>query len=499
MEPGMRKLIQAKVITDTLFATRYFFRQENERSFIVGQHHRIIADTLDKVFSGEITRLIINMPPRYSKTEMAVKTFIAKGLAMNPASRYLHLSYSGALALDNSECAKNLVSSSWYQQLFPYVQLCKDSTAKQKWYTTAGGGVYATSSAGQVTGFGAGMVEKDDAKNIEEFSSSLEQADDNTWGGAIIIDDPLKPDDAMSPVKREKVNQRFESTIRSRANSRKTPIIVIMQRLHKQDLAGYLMELEPGKWHVLTLPALITHEDGTEEALFPLKHTVEELHDLRAANPFVFDTQYQQNPRTATDKRWAFAFSRERHCASTKYLPNAPLYVSFDFNRNPITCSMWQIHHNAFWCIDAIALEDATTRQLCQEIARRYPAAMLVVTGDAAGSAKTTMSQLNNYQDIKAFFRLSSSQMQVGTHNPPLAESYLFVNSIFERYNVIIDSDRCKPLIYDLENVLADENHKPIKDSRQNEAQRADMLDNARYFFHAFYRHVQPDNKMTAK
>jgi len=481
-----RQLITAKIFTDTLFATRYFFRKNEDRSFIVGQHHKLIAEALDRVYNGEITRLIINMPPRYGKTEMAVKTFIAKGLAMNPASKYLHLSYSSTLALDNSEAAKDMVNSEWYRDLFPYVEPKKDSKAKQKWYTTEKGGVYATSSAGQVTGFGAGIVEEE--KLINEFDVDTS----STWGGAIIIDDPLKPEDAESPVMRDKVNQRFETTIRSRANSRNTPIIVIMQRVHKDDLTGYLTRIEPDKWHVLTLPALIQHEDGSEEALFPMKHTIEELHDLEKANKYVFQTQYQQNPITASDKLWCYAFSRERHVGSVKYIPNAPLYASFDFNRNPITCSLWQIHHNTFWCVEDIALEDATTLTLCREIDRRYPKAMLVVTGDAAGSARTTMSIMNNYQAIKEYFRLASSQMQVGTKNPPLAESWIFVNSIFEQYQIVIDGQKCQHVIFDLENVQADENHKPVKTNRNNPAERADMLDNVRYFFHAFSRYINP-------
>ncbi len=148
------------IFADTLFATRYFFYAENARRFNVGEHHRRIAAALDRVFSGECTRLIINCPPRYSKTEM-LKAFVKKGLAINPASKYIMLSYSVNLALDNSERIKDAVSADWYQELFPWVKIKQDSHAKQKWYTTEGGGVYATSSDGQVTGFGAGLVRED--------------------------------------------------------------------------------------------------------------------------------------------------------------------------------------------------------------------------------------------------------------------------------------------------------------------------------------------------
>lgn len=478
-------IIRAKCMTDMLFCTRYFFREQEGRQFVVGEHHRRIAEALDSVFQGEITRLIINMPPRYSKTEMAVKMFIARGLALNPASKYIHLSYSGALALDTSEQTKGIVTSDWYRRLFPEVRLTRESQSKQKWYTTDRGGVYATSSGGQVTGFGAGLAQTSSDGEIDDFTARGRQG---VWGGAIIIDDPLKPEDAFSAVVREKVNQRFETTIRSRANSRQTPIIVIMQRLHRHDLTGYLLETEPDVWTVLSFPALTMAADGTEQALYPEKHTVEELHRLRDANRFVFETQYQQNPTEATDRRWLFAFNRERNVGRTEYHPRLPLYASFDFNRNPLTCSLWQITPEATLCVDTVRLEDATTRQVCQEIERRYPHAMLIVTGDAAGAQRTTMSAMNNFQEIKAYFRLSEAQMRVSRQNPRLAESYLFMNSVFEQHPIIVDAERCRPLIYDFENVMTDEEHRPVKTSRQNEAQQADFLDNARYFFHAFYK-----------
>jgi hypothetical protein len=87
-----RDVLRNMIFGDTLFATRFFFKQNEGRSFNVGEHHKLIAKALDKVYSGETKRLIINLPPRYSKTEMAVKSFIAKGLAINPSSKYIHLS-----------------------------------------------------------------------------------------------------------------------------------------------------------------------------------------------------------------------------------------------------------------------------------------------------------------------------------------------------------------------------------------------------------------------
>lgn len=266
--------------------TRYFFKQRQLRKFIISDHHEQIADKLEKVISGEIKRLIINIAPRYGKTELGVKNFIAYCLSQNPRARFIHLSYSDDLALDNSEEIKDLITSSEFQELYP-IKIKADAKSKKKWYTTEGGGVYATSTGGQVTGFGAGKVD-DEEEDLSTFINNAE-----SFGGAIIIDDPIKPEDAESDTIRERINNRFDSTIRNRVNSRNTPIIIIMQRVHVDDLVGHLKEVEPNTWDVLDLPCI--KEDG--EALWPFKHTIEELSRLREINPVVFDTQYLQDPK----------------------------------------------------------------------------------------------------------------------------------------------------------------------------------------------------------
>jgi len=296
-------MLRYKTQKSLLFFTRYFFVQRFKRKFVIGDHHQLICEALEKVLRGEITRLIINIAPRYGKTEVAVKNFIAHGLALNPAAKFIHLSYSDDLALDNSEEVKDIVKSVEYQELFPEVQIRQNTDSKKKWYTTEGGGVYATSAAGQVTGFGAGKVD-DEAKDLEDFMWDEKEG----FGGALIIDDPIKPEDADSELTRERVNLRFDSTIRNRVNSRKTPIILIMQRLHEHDLAGHLIANEPGKWTVLSLPSI--KEDGT--ALWPFKHTIEELRELEAINEIVFERQHLQSPKPLKGRLYQKGFRTYR-------------------------------------------------------------------------------------------------------------------------------------------------------------------------------------------
>jgi predicted phage terminase large subunit-like protein len=294
----IKKLKVAKVMcqTDLLFFISYFFKHNHKRKFVVSHHHKKICQALEKVLKGQTQRLIINIYPRAGKTEVAVKNFIAHALSIVPSAKFIHLSYSDDLALDNSESIKDMILSDAYQQMFPEVKIKKDSKAKKKWYTTEGGGVYATSASGQVTGFGAGKVDEED-KELSEFMDEMQLKEG--FGGAIIIDDPIKPDDAESSIIRDKVNNKFDSTIRSRVNSRKTPIIIIMQRLHPNDLCGYLLKNDMDDWEVLSLPA-IYEENGEQKALWPFKHTLEELFRIRGKTPqsiSTFNRQYMQDPK----------------------------------------------------------------------------------------------------------------------------------------------------------------------------------------------------------
>lgn len=262
------------------------FKAKTQRDFVWGEHHRVICKALDDVVDGKIKKLIINIAPRYGKTELVSKMFIAYGLALNPRSRFITLSYSEDLVLDNSQDINDYVRSAAFQYLYPHVQVV-DRAAK-KWYTSRGGGVYAVSTAGQVTGFGAGQMDED----TDEW---LNMQPSEKFSGAIIIDDPLKPVDADSDVEREKINSRYTTTIRSRTNSSDTPIIIVAQRLHERDFCNHVQKVEPGEWTVISLPCVITTATG-KKALWPFKHSLEELEKIRIADPIVFETQYMQNP-----------------------------------------------------------------------------------------------------------------------------------------------------------------------------------------------------------
>lgn len=315
-----KEMLAIEMLSSFQKYTKAMFRAQYHRSFIVAEHHERMFEALQRVVDGKCRRLIINIAPRYGKTELVIKSFISWCFALNPKCRFLHLSYSDILVNDNSETIRSIMSEPLYTTLFPRSALASEKGSAKRWKTKAGGELYAVSTQGQVTGFGAGNVdptveEMDGGEDVFQFDDHTNEmlgligATTNVFQGAIVIDDPIKPEDAESDIVRERINQRFESTIRNRTNSRNTPIIIIMQRLHEHDLCGYLQEIEPDEWTVLSLPAIQTDPvTGEERALWPMKHTLEELHKMREINPVVFDTQYMQDPTPREGLMYAEGF-----------------------------------------------------------------------------------------------------------------------------------------------------------------------------------------------
>lgn len=318
--------------SDLVAFTAHFFAARGE-AFYHSEHHKQIADALRMVEAGG--NLLINMPPRYGKTEIAVINWIAQSIARNPRAKFIHLSYSSELALDNSAKVRELIKSPAYQELWP-VRIKADADSKAKWYTEQGGGVYATMAGGAITGFGAGMTTNED---------------NGLFGGAIIIDDPLKADDARREIERVNVNNRLNNTIKSRRNSRRTPIVIIMQRLHEDDMSGYVLADGIGEpFHHLNLKAL--RDDGS--ALWPMKHTVEELQAMQSHDRYTFASQYQQNPVPAEGAIYKLAWFA-RHAR----LPDAPTrtmvvhswdtaYKANEHN-DPSCCTVWHVTPSLYY------------------------------------------------------------------------------------------------------------------------------------------------------
>ncbi len=263
-----------------LLFTKVFYQLRTGRKFSVSQptcrepHVITLCRALTQTLEGEMPLLLINIPPRYGKTELLIH-FVAWCLSRYPDSQFLYVSYSHSLAKKQTQTIRQIMTLPQYKKLFD-VHLSDVSSAKDNFETTQGGCVFAAGSGGTITGRGAGL------QNVDRFS------------GAIIIDDIHKPDEVTSDVMREGVIDWYYNTLQSRLNAPgKTPIIFIGQRLHEADLPSHLIKTQ--SWETLILPAL----DSAGNALNPLMHNEKQLLKLQTERPYEFAAQYQQDPQPA--------------------------------------------------------------------------------------------------------------------------------------------------------------------------------------------------------
>ena len=249
------------------------------QDFLPNWHVLAIEHQLKRVRDGEITRLIINMPPRHLKSLTISVAFPAFLLGHEPWHRIFAISYGSELSSKHASDFRSIVKSPWYRRAFPKMRISR-SLEDEVW-TTARGFRRSTSVYGTLTGLG---------------------------GDIFIIDDPQKPVDAQSDTQRGRLNQWVSNTLMSRLDSKQTGvIIVVMQRVHLNDLSGYLME--SGGWEVLSLPAIAEedetiaigegqfHSRAAGEALHPALEPLESLERLgHHIGSDVFAAQYQQAP-----------------------------------------------------------------------------------------------------------------------------------------------------------------------------------------------------------
>jgi predicted phage terminase large subunit-like protein len=264
----------AEAQSDLLTFSQVMFRARRGVDMLAAPFHPAICHALERVVIGKARRLIINIPPRSGKTEIAVKNFMAWSMGLFPDSEFIHASYSKELATANAWETRAIMQHEKYAQIFGPPQFRTDSNAKDHFRTEHGGVVYAAGADGTITGFGAGKMR-------------------DTFGGAIIIDDPHKAGEATSDTKRQSVINWFQVTMESRKNTVDTPIIVIMQRLHEMDLSGWLLSGGNGeKWEHVCIPAL----DDAGQSFWPEQFPLDDLERKQAANAYVFAGQYMQRP-----------------------------------------------------------------------------------------------------------------------------------------------------------------------------------------------------------
>lgn len=280
-EENDKDAIASKLRSSFLEFTEFFYPILTGRKFIVSKpmgresHHITIARALTQGARLEIPnhRLLINVSPGSGKSTM-LAMWVAWTMASFPDARFLYISYSKVLAAKHTETIKRIMQLSHYQHLFG-VKIRHDSKAKEYFQTTSGGAVAAFGSGGAITGQDAGLP------GLERFS------------GAVIIDDAHKPDEVHSDTIRLSVIDNYRETIQQRARGINVPFIFIGQRLHEDDLGAYLIANKDGyNWHQVILKSI----DDAGNALYPEVDPLAKLLKKQETDPYVFASQYQQNP-----------------------------------------------------------------------------------------------------------------------------------------------------------------------------------------------------------
>jgi predicted phage terminase large subunit-like protein len=284
------------------FNHRSFLELNPRAQFEPNWHLDLLAAQLERVRLGTCNRLIVNLPPRLLKSHTASVAFPAWLLGHNPAIQVLCISYAQDLSDKLARDCRVLIMSPFYRALFG-TMLSAERNAVAEFETTDGGYRLSSSVGGVVTGRGADVI---------------------------IVDDPMKADDALSDARRQSVHDWYDNTLRSRLNRQdKGAIIIIMQRLHADDLVAHLQETE--SWDVLSLPAIAEKDERytlitpygrriiqrkAGEVLHPALLSASALESLRQSmTEYNFAAQYQQDPQPPAGlivkREWLKFYSEE--------------------------------------------------------------------------------------------------------------------------------------------------------------------------------------------
>ena len=360
------------------FLYRCFLWLNPGAMFLPNWHIRAIAYQLARIRRGEITRLIINLPPRYLKSITVSVAFPAYLLGLDPQRKIIAISYGDDLSAKHASDFRSVVNSAWFQRAFRKMHLARNTELEVM--TTRRGFRKATSVMGPLTGLG---------------------------GDLVIIDDPQKPIDAQSEPRRNSVNQWLSNTLLSRLDNKQTSaIIVVMQRVHMDDLSGYLAN-SPEKWEVLNLPAIAEedvsipigpnefHHRNAGEALHPAHESIETLRKLQQTlGPDTFDAQYQQSPVPAGGAMIKRTWLRYYDDAPAN-IPGSRIIQSWDTaakdgaQNDWSVCTTWLVADDNYYLLDLVRdrFEYPLLRDTALELANRFKPHEILIEEASTGIA----------------------------------------------------------------------------------------------------------------
>jgi predicted phage terminase large subunit-like protein len=329
------------------FIERSFYELNSQANFLAGEYIELMASTLETCRSRKTKRLIMNLPPRTLKSHAASVAFPAWLLGHDPSVQIICASYGQDLSDKHGRDCRTLMSSAFYRGLFPRTALSPEKLAVNDFLTTAQGFRMSTSVGGVLTGRGADVI---------------------------ILDDILKPDDALSETRRKAANEWYFNTLLSRLNSKDNGVIIIvMQRLHEEDLVGEV--LDRGEWEVLSLPAiaikdeLYTYETvlGTREfgrkagaALHPERDSVEIFLKIREEiGEYNFQSQYQQSPMSReggiVKREWLRQFEPGRLPEDYAWTIQSWDTACKNGNANDYSvCTTWKLIGQKYYLVDVL-------------------------------------------------------------------------------------------------------------------------------------------------
>ena len=324
-------------------------------------HIQAIAWQLQEVAAGRVKRLLITIPPRHLKSICASVALPAWILGRDPTRRIICASYSTDLATKHARDCRAIMEADWYRRVFPRTRLDPDKNAELEFMTTRRGFRYATSVGGTLTGRG---------------------------GNLIIIDDPMKAQEAMSETKRQAIRDWYSNTLYSRLDSKvDDAVVLIMQRLHVDDLAGHV--LESGGWVHLNIPAIAEtaqryqvgdgqfYDRRTGELIDPRRESYAVLEDLkRTLGSYDFSAQYQQAPAPPGGAMVKLAwFSRYRQ--HPPYEEGHMIVQSWDTAAKATelsdysVCTTWYMAKDDFYLLDVFR-ERLDYPMLKRKVAEQY-------------------------------------------------------------------------------------------------------------------------------
>lgn len=254
---------------------RFFHWYMYHQEFEFMPFHLLIIQKLEDIAFGRNKKrnLMINIPPRFGKSSI-MKYFCAWSYMVNPQSNCIYTSYSDDLANNFSKDIREIVESPAFKS-FTGIKLNKAKTGADYWATERGGGFRAAPLQGSIVGFGFGWS-------------------GDGYGGCCLVDDPNRGTSGRSQVELQNTVEAYKSNVVTRANNRsKSPIILIMQRIAIEDLAGYVLENEAEDWDLVKIPAI---NEETGEALWEKRISAKDLIKMKKTDPFSYYAFYQQEP-----------------------------------------------------------------------------------------------------------------------------------------------------------------------------------------------------------